>query len=79
MKFDVPLPSLGDDGTVMAEVAVWLADIGATLNEGDDLVEMTTDKAAFTVASPKSGKLVERRVAEGDEINTGDIIAVLEV
>jgi pyruvate/2-oxoglutarate dehydrogenase complex dihydrolipoamide acyltransferase (E2) component len=78
MKIEVPLPSLGEDANPEAQVSAWLAAVGDHLNEGDDLIEMVTDKAAFTVPCPRAGVLREWRVAEGDDVTVGDIIAVIE-
>jgi len=80
-SYTVVLPSLGDDddAVVKAVVSLWLAAVGQDLLEGDDLLEITTDKAAFVVPAPKSGVLAAQRVAEGDTIQVGQAIAVLAV
>ena len=79
MRYEVRLPSLGEDSDELATVSFWPVKEGDTVNEDDDLVEMTTDKAAFIVPCPKTGVLVERRVGEGNEVAVGDVICVLEV
>ncbi len=81
MRVDVKLPNLGDeeDAVPGAKVSAWLAQCGDELAEGDDLLELTTDKAAFVVACPQDGVLTEQRVAEGNEIAVGDVLGVLEV
>ena len=79
MRFEVKLPSLGEDATDDAEVALWSVKAGASVTEGDDLVEVTTDKAAFTLPSPKTGTVVEQRVAEGGKVSVGDVLCVLDV
>ncbi len=80
MQIEIPLPSLGDedDAVQTGTVAFWLAETGAELKEGDDLLELTTDKAAFVVPAPQAGRLAERRVKEGDAIRVGDILGILE-
>ena len=78
MRVEVELPSMGDDAENEAVVAYWVVEEGAHLDEGDDLVELTTDKAAFTLPSPRRGRLIERRVAEGDTVSVGDVLCVLE-
>jgi len=75
---DVKLPDLGDDAGDSAKVTFWYFKTGDEVKEGEDLVEMMTDKATFNVPSPASGKLKELRVAEGDEVNVGDVLGVLE-
>ena len=80
MRFEVVLPSLGDDDDAVEGGAIsqWLAEVGATLNQDDDLLELTTDKAAFVVPCPTAGTLIERRVSEGDRVKVGDVLCVLE-
>jgi pyruvate/2-oxoglutarate dehydrogenase complex dihydrolipoamide acyltransferase (E2) component len=77
--YEVELPDLGDDAESEAVVSFWLKEEGETVTEGEDLIELTTDKAAFTLPAPKSGVLLEKRVGEGDEITVGDILCTLEV
>ena len=79
MKIDVMLPGLGEEGVDKVTVSQWLAEPGARLAEGDDLLEITTDKAAFTVPAPRAGVLVETRVKAGQEIQVGDTICTFEV
>jgi pyruvate dehydrogenase E2 component (dihydrolipoamide acetyltransferase) len=78
MRYEVTLPSMGDDAET-AIVSFWLADEGDIVNENDDLVEMTTDKASFTVPSPKTGTLLEKVVEEDDEVRVGDVLCILDL
>lgn len=79
MRYEVTLPELGDDSVDRAIVTLWLADEGDIVSENDDLVEMTTDKAAFSVPSPKAGTLVEKLVEEDDEVAVGDVLCIIEI
>ena len=79
MHVEIVLPSLGDDDAVTGgTVTYWLAEVGDQLELDDELLELTTDKAAFVVPCPETGRLLERRVGEGDTIEVGQVIAVLE-
>ncbi len=81
MRHEIVLPSLGeeDDAVRGGSVSFWLAEAGASVEEGDDLLELTTDKAAFVVPCPAAGVLVERCVEEGSAVSVGDVLGVLEV
>ncbi len=81
MLFEVTLPSLGDDDDAVTGgvVSFWLAQVGDALEMDDDLLELTTDKAAFVVPCPVAGILRERLVAEGDEVSVGEVLCTLEV
>ncbi len=81
MEFEVKLPSLGDDDDAVqgGMVALWLAKVGDSLAAEDDLIEITTDKAAFVVPTPKAGKILRINVNEGDDVRVGDVLCVLEI
>jgi len=77
---EVLLPDVsGGDKPAEATVSFWPVEVGAFLKEGDDLLEIVTDKASFVVPCPQDGVLHEKRVQEDDRVNAGDIIAVIEV
>ncbi len=78
MKHEVKLPELGEDANEAASVGFWMVETGSYVNEGDELLELTTDKAAFSVPSPASGVLTEKCVEDGDEVSVGDLLCVLE-
>ncbi|MDD5166176.1 MAG: biotin/lipoyl-binding protein [Candidatus Omnitrophica bacterium] len=73
----VILPELGE-GIEKATVSYWYFKVGDKVNEKDDLVELTTDKATFNLPSPCPGTIMEILVPEGDSINIGQVIAVIE-
>ena len=52
---------------------------GDKVGEGDDLIEMVTDKATFNVPCPKSGVVRSMLVAENDEVKVGGPICLLDV
>lgn len=76
--YEVKLPDLGEDAGDEAIVSLWHFEEGDEIHEADDLVEMTTDKATFNVPSPVSGILTEIVADEGETIEVGEVLAVLE-
>jgi len=78
MERKVPLPDLGEDAPDEAEVSFWYVQEGDSVEEGQDLVEMVTDKAAFTVPSPFGGTVKQVLVQEGDKVKVGQTMAVIE-
>jgi len=77
---EVLLPDVGGgDKPREATASFWPVEVGAFLKEGDDLLEIVTDKASFVVPCPETGVLHEKRVQEDDHVNAGDVIAVIEV
>ncbi|MCK4519392.1 MAG: hypothetical protein KAU12_04650 [Candidatus Omnitrophica bacterium] len=76
-QYEVKLPELGE-GIEKAAVSFWHYEAGEKVNENDDLVEVITEKAAFNVPSPASGKLIKVLFEEGDEIRINETIALIE-
>ena len=76
--YEVKLPDLGEDGGNEAVVSLWHFEEGDEVHEGDDLVEMSTDKATFNVPSPRTAILSEIVADEGDTVEVGEVLAVLE-
>ena len=74
---NVILPELGE-GITKATVAFWHYKVGDVLHEGDDVVELVTDKATFNVPAPKSGVLKKVIYAEGQDVKIGEVLAVIE-
>jgi 2-oxoglutarate dehydrogenase E2 component (dihydrolipoamide succinyltransferase) len=73
----VALPELGE-GIEKATVSYWYFKEGEKVNEKDDLVELTTDKATFNLPSPCSGTLSEIFFREGESVNVGEVLGAIE-
>jgi len=73
----IVLPELSE-GVQKATVSYWYFKTGEKVNEKDDLVELTTDKATFNLPSPSSGVLTEIVFSEGQTVKPGDILGVIE-
>jgi pyruvate/2-oxoglutarate dehydrogenase complex dihydrolipoamide acyltransferase (E2) component len=61
---DVKLPNLAE-GVTKATVTYWHKSAGDAVIQGEDLVELATDKATFNMPSPASGVLKESLAVEG--------------
>ncbi|MDP6282828.1 MAG: biotin/lipoyl-binding carrier protein [Acidimicrobiales bacterium] len=59
---------------------VWkvVAEEGATVAEGDELVILESMKMEIPVVATVAGTLKEMRVSEEDRISEGDVVAVIE-
>lgn len=74
---EVKLPPISE-GIDKANVSYWHRAAGDSVKEGEDLVELVTDKATFNLPAPVSGTLKEVLVSEGDEAKVGQILAKIE-
>jgi len=74
---EVKLPEMGE-GIEEASVSFWYKKVGDTVKEGEDLVELTTEKTSFNLPSPASGTVKQISVSEGDKVKVGQLLAVIE-
>lgn len=74
---NVVLPALGE-GIEKATVSYWYFKEGEKVNEKDDLVELTTDKATFNLPSPCSGTLSEILFHEGNAVKIGEVLGTID-
>ena len=73
---DVTLPQLGETVTE-GTITQWFKSVGEPVTEDEPLFEVSTDKVDTEVPSPVSGVLTEIRVAEGETVDVGSVIAVV--
>ena len=78
MDVTVTLPELGEDAPDKAQLSFFYVEAGDTIEAEDSLAEMVTDKATFDVPCPVSGKVKELLVEDGDEVEVGGKMAVIE-
>lgn len=71
------LPELGE-GIDKATVSYWLVEEGAQAKEGEDVVEMVTDKATFNVPANCSGVIKKIFFREGEVVKVGETLATVE-
>lgn len=78
MRVEVEFPDVEGNNGDEATVSFWYVEEDEEVEEGEDLVEMITEKTTFNVPAPVSGRLVEILAQEGDVIKVGDIMAYVE-
>lgn len=66
-------------GMTMTEaiIAHWFVAEGDKVSEGQDLVEVETDKAVNTLPAPVSGKLTAILVPAGETVEVGTELAII--
>ena len=74
---ELKLPELAE-GVNEAVVSFWHFKEGDAIKEGDEIVEMATDKAAFNVPCKFFGVLKKIVAKEGDTIKVGEVLAIVE-
>lgn len=71
------LPDIGE-GLQEAELVKWLVSVGDTVDEGQNMAEVETDKALAEIPSPRQGVIKELRGSPGDKIPVGDPFVIYE-
>ena len=77
MTIEVKLPDLGD-GIESGDVLEIFVAVGDTIEKGQDIVEMETDKATVTVPASVGGKVTKILISEGDTVAINGLILELE-
>jgi pyruvate dehydrogenase E2 component (dihydrolipoamide acetyltransferase) len=76
-RIEVPMPQMGEsiaEGTV----SKWLKKVGDDIGRDEPLLEISTDKVDAEIPAPAAGTLAEILVQEGDTVEVGTVVAVLE-
>jgi 2-oxoglutarate dehydrogenase E2 component (dihydrolipoamide succinyltransferase) len=77
MSTNIVVPELGES-VVEARVAKWLKKQGDSVNAGDALVELETEKIDLEVSADRAGVLGSIKHQEGADVKVGEVLAVLE-
>jgi 2-oxoisovalerate dehydrogenase E2 component (dihydrolipoyl transacylase) len=77
-KFTFNMPDIGE-GIAEAEIVQWHKQVGDTISEDEEFVDMMTDKATVPMESPVTGKILEIAGGEGDMVSIGSMLVVIEV
>lgn len=77
-KFTFNMPDIGE-GIAEAEIVQWHKQVGDTVQEDEEFVDMMTDKATVPMESPVNGKILEIAGGEGDMVSIGSMLVVIDV
>ncbi|MBE7410756.1 MAG: lipoyl domain-containing protein [Leptospiraceae bacterium] len=75
--FELTTPDLGDAEKI--ELAIWYVKPEENIEKGQEILELVTDKAAFPVESPYSGRLIEICIPKGSNVQRGQVLGVMEI
>jgi pyruvate dehydrogenase E2 component (dihydrolipoamide acetyltransferase) len=76
MAHEIKMPQLSDT-MHSGKILVWNKKVGDSVQRGDILAEVETDKANLEIESFQSGTLLEIRTPAGNNANVGEVICVL--
>ena len=73
---DIEVPDIGDFDEV--EIIEVLVSEGDSVDVNQDIITLESDKAAMEIPSPVAGTVKQLKVAVGDKVKQGDVIAIAE-
>lgn len=77
MKFEFRFPDIGE-GIAEGTLIKWLVKEGDEIEEGQSVAEVETDKVTTEIPSAKKGKVLELEYEEGDTIEVGKVLIMLD-
>ena len=75
---DIVTPGAGEsvtEGTLLE----WHVEVGASVADGDTIVEISTDKVDVELPAPAAGEITELLAAEGETVTVGQVIARMRI
>jgi multifunctional 2-oxoglutarate metabolism enzyme len=69
----------GGESVTEGTILEWSVKVGDEVNDGDTVVEISTDKVDMELPAPTSGTITEILAAEGDTVNVGEVIGRMSV
>ena len=77
MKVDITVPELAESITE-AVIGEWLKKPGDWIEEGEQLVDIETDKVLLEVPAPQSGELTSISKQTGEQVQSNEVIAKID-
>ena len=74
---EIKVPDFAE-GAKSIKLRQWFVKIGDDVKEDDVVAEAATDKIQVDIESPADGKVTSLHAEEGDRVEVGQTIAVLE-
>src|SRR5699024_3478891 len=77
MSIEIKVPVL-PESVADALLSAWHKQVGEFIEEGENLVDLETDKVMLEVPATVSGVLKEIKVEEGTDVTEGTVLAIIE-
>lgn len=77
MRYELKVPQQGET-TEYVTITSWSVAVGDSVKEGQEIGEMESAKTTAPIECLYNGTIAELCVAEGDEADVGEVIAIIE-
>ncbi len=78
MQKEFEMPDIGMETDDEITISFWHIEEDEEFEKGDNILEVSTNKANLNIAAPNTGILIEILAQEGDVVTVGDVIAIIE-
>ncbi len=78
MQKEFELPDVGMETDDEITISFWHIEEDEEFEKGDDILEVSTNKANLNIVAPNTGMLIEILAQEGDVVTVGDVIALIK-
>ncbi len=76
-KHEIIMPQMGESITT-GTITTWRKKVGELVAEDETLLDISTDKVESEIPSPHAGLLVSLLFVEGDVVDVGKVIAIID-
>ena len=76
-QVELKMPQLGNE-IAEAQIDLWHKEAGDSVEEGEEILTITTPKVTMEIEAPASGTLAEVLVEEDEIAKVGTVLAVIE-
>ncbi|MFA5826836.1 MAG: biotin/lipoyl-containing protein, partial [Gallionellaceae bacterium] len=77
MQIEVKVPQLSESVSE-ATLLTWHKQVGEAVAEGENLIDIETDKVVLELPAVKAGVLTKLLKQNGDKVTSGEVIAILD-
>jgi len=71
-EIELKIPDVGQTGEI--ELLEWKIPVGGQFQEGDEICDLLTDKAAFSLEAPAAGTVLLQLAANGQKVVSGQVV-----
>lgn len=76
-EIELKIPDVGDTSSI--ELVKWHLQEGENFSQGDELCDLVTDKAAFSLEAPQDGRLLQIFEFAQKSVSVGQAVARVQV
>lgn len=76
-KITLKVPNIGETDDI--EIVSWHKNENESFEKEEELCDLVTDKAAFSLEAPGKGLLIKQLVPKGAKVKVGDPLAQIEL